>query len=190
MTTTIKCYKSFDKDLKCRNFQYEVGKEYEEDKASVCKIGFHATTHTLQCLKYYKEKNSRYAIVELSGALDRSQEKYEGKIAATKIKIIREISFSDLMKEASENLEVGGHLYLQGTNITSLPEGLKVGGSLDLRGTKITSLPDGLEVGGSLDLRGTNITSLPDGLKVGGYLDLQGTNITEIPKHLKNKVIR
>ena len=51
-----------------------------------------------------------------------------------------------------------GYLYLQGTQITSLPEGLTVGGSLDLQGTQITSLPEGLTVGGSLYLQGTQIT--------------------------------
>jgi hypothetical protein len=35
----------------------------------------------------------------------------------------------------------GGSLYLQGTQITSLPSGLKVGGYLDLRGTQITKIP-------------------------------------------------
>jgi len=71
-----------------------------------------------------------------------------------------------------------GSLYLEGTQITSLPDGLTVGGSLDLRGTQITSLPDGLTVGGSLCLEGTQITSLPDGLTVGRSLYLEGTQIT------------
>ena len=80
-----------------------------------------------------------------------------------------------------DGLTVGGYLDLQGTAITSLPDGLTVGGNLYLQGTAITSLPDGLTVGGSLYLRGTAITSLPDGLTVGGSLYLRGTAITSLP---------
>lgn len=38
----MKAYKGFDKDLKCRGFQYEIGKEYEEKEAKACEEGFHA----------------------------------------------------------------------------------------------------------------------------------------------------
>ena len=85
---------------------------------------------------------------------------------------------------ADLSIEVGGTLYLRGTNITSLPDNLSVGGGLYLYGTKITSLPDNLSVGGDLYLQGTNITSLPDNLKVGGSLGLTGTNITSLPDNL------
>jgi hypothetical protein len=84
--------------------------------------------------------------------------------------------------ELPEGLNVGGYLDLGGTQITELPEGLNVGGYLDLGCTQITELPEGLNVGGSLDLGGTQITELPEGLNVGGYLDLCGTQITELPE--------
>lgn len=43
----MKAYKGFDKNLKCRDFQYEIGKEYEEDSAELCERGFHACEHPL-----------------------------------------------------------------------------------------------------------------------------------------------
>ena len=38
----MKSYKGFDKDLKCRGFQYEIGEEYECEDAVACETGFHA----------------------------------------------------------------------------------------------------------------------------------------------------
>lgn len=35
-------YKGFNKDMTCKGFQYEEGKEYHEEEAIVCRKGFHA----------------------------------------------------------------------------------------------------------------------------------------------------
>ena len=55
----MKAYKGFDKELKCRDFQYEVGKEYEETKADLCSCGFHACENPLDVFNYYPPATSR-----------------------------------------------------------------------------------------------------------------------------------
>lgn len=38
----MKAFKGFNKDLTCRGFQYEEGKEFHTEKAECCEEGFHA----------------------------------------------------------------------------------------------------------------------------------------------------
>lgn len=85
---TTTSYKGFDKDFKCRDFQYEVGKEYEEDKAKCCNAGFHACPMPLSVFDYYEPATSKYALVEQSGDFDEEDD----KIASTKIKIKAELN--------------------------------------------------------------------------------------------------
>jgi len=61
----IDAYKGLDENMKCHDYQYEIGGEYYENKADLCKCGFHACTNPLDCFKYYAPANSRYAKVEL-----------------------------------------------------------------------------------------------------------------------------
>ena len=107
---TITTYKGFDKDLKCRGFQYEVGKEYELPKGesvSVCSNGFHACESPLEVLDYYfmdgSANLSRFCEVEQSGEF--SKEVESTKVASSKIKIKKEITFADLIELGVEWLK-------------------------------------------------------------------------------------
>ena len=100
MSEIIKSFKGFNKDMTCRGFQYEEGKEYETDKAVACEEGFHACEYPLDCLSYYNPAESVYHEVEQSGDISRDSD--DTKIASTKIKIGASISIAGLVKMAIE----------------------------------------------------------------------------------------
>jgi len=103
---TIKAYKGFDKDLKCRDFQYEVGKTYEMDgRITCCDRGFHACENPFDVLSNYPmfDRNgtpNRFCIVEQSGDIDKSRN--DSIIASSKIKVRTELKFVDFIKTAIE----------------------------------------------------------------------------------------
>ncbi len=99
----IKAYKGFDKDLKCRGFQYEVGKEYEQQgKIIACDNGFHACENPFDVLDYYGNiLKNRYCEVEQSGDFD----KRGNKVASSRIKVKAEIGFTGLFKAGVEWLK-------------------------------------------------------------------------------------
>ena len=97
MSKVITSFKGFDNDLKCRGFQYEVGKEFQEPAATVCNRGFHACESPLEVFQHYAPgEGSRYCVVEQSGYLDREID--STKIASSKIKIGAEIGIAGLIK--------------------------------------------------------------------------------------------
>ena len=98
MAEVIKSYKGFNKDMTCRGFQYEEGKEYEEETADVCHSGFHACEHPLDCLGYYSPNESVYHEVEQSGEFDRGED--DSKVASTKIKVGLRLDVAGLVKAA------------------------------------------------------------------------------------------
>ena len=94
-TEKIKAYKGFNNDMTCRDFQYEVGKEYEQKgKIEVCENGFHACENPMNVFGYYPPNNSRYCEVEQSGIIGRSLD----KIASSKIRIQCEIGLSGIIQ--------------------------------------------------------------------------------------------
>ena len=100
MGEVIKSYKGFNKNMTCRGFQYEEGKEYEEEIVEVCDHGFHACEYPLDCLNYYYPNESVYHEVEQSGEIQKHND--DTKVASTKIKIGAEISIAGLVKAAIE----------------------------------------------------------------------------------------
>ena len=97
----IKSYKGMDKDMKCREFQFEVGKEYEaEGEISACRNGFHACEMPLDVFKYYEPAKSRYFEVEQDGDLSRDLD--DSKVASRTIKIGAEIGIPGLIKAQIE----------------------------------------------------------------------------------------
>jgi len=100
MGNAVKSYKGFNKDMTCRGFQYEEGKEYEEESVEVCDHGFHACEYPLDCLNYYSPNESVYHEVEQSGEIQKHND--DTNVASTKIKIGAEISIAGLVKAAIE----------------------------------------------------------------------------------------
>ena len=98
MDEIIKSYKGFNKDMTCRGFQYEEGKEYEEETADACHSGFHACEYPLDCLSYYSPNESVYHEVEQSGEFDRGED--DSKVASTKIKVGVRLDVAGLVKAA------------------------------------------------------------------------------------------
>ena len=91
----MKAYTGFDKDLKCRGFQYESGKEYEEEESKLCKIGFQACENPLDTFRYYAPTDSRYCEVDVA---DNGERNSEGtKICGKHIKIGAEIGMKGVI---------------------------------------------------------------------------------------------
>ncbi len=96
------CYKGFDKDLKCRDFQYETGKEYSEESAEICEKGFHACEFPLDVFGYYTPSDSRYCEVDLDA---NDQKSSDSKRVGKSISIKAEIGIAGIVKAGVEYIK-------------------------------------------------------------------------------------
>ena len=97
MEKEIKGYKGFDKDLKCRGYQYEFGKDYEHNgEVSCCNSGFHFCENPMDVLAYYNPAGSRYCEVKGSGTTDKDTN--DTKVAVSKLHISAEIGLKGLIE--------------------------------------------------------------------------------------------
>lgn len=105
----MKAYKGFDKDFKCRDFQYEVGQLYTFDGETViCHAGFHACVEPIDVLRFYCKPGSKYAVVDVEQTADishlekefrKKRLKTDSKIVGDRISIEKEITVDDLIQE-------------------------------------------------------------------------------------------
>ena len=103
---TIVAYKAFDKNFRCRDFQYEVGKEYEiKGEIKCCERGFHACESPMEVFDYYDMFNSRFAEVEQSGQIDKEDDNKSTKICSSRIKIKAELKLADIINIGIEWLK-------------------------------------------------------------------------------------
>ena len=120
----ITSYKGFNKNMQCRGFQYEVGKEYDMDgEIKCCNRGFHACKSPLEVWDYYDILNSRYAEVEQTGKID--EEEKSTKVCSSHIKIKAELKLADIINIGVEWLK----------DITS-PSKVKADGALNDNGNR------------------------------------------------------
>lgn len=92
----IKGYKAFDKDMKCRGFQYKEGETYETDKAEICSTGFHFCTDPRDVLNYYSIHDSNFHEVQALEEAKKSNE--DTKHVTTKIKIGSKLTLPQFIK--------------------------------------------------------------------------------------------
>lgn len=97
MSKKIIGYKGFDKDFKCRDFQYEKGKQYtHKGNIKLCDSGFHFCEYPLDIFGYYAPASSRFAKVEADGVTDETSG--DSKRVAKKLKITTELKLDSLVK--------------------------------------------------------------------------------------------
>ena len=127
----IIAYKGFDKDFKCRDFQYEVGKTYEMDgNIKCCNRGFHACESPMEVFDHYDMLTSRFAEVEQSGEIDK--EDNSTKICSSRIKIKAELKLADIINLGVEWLkEITAPSKIKANNSSNDGDSAKIGSSGD-----------------------------------------------------------
>ena len=97
----MKGFKGFDKDLKCRGFQYAIGETTTHDgTVSLCNSGLHFCESPLDTFTFYKPGSSRYAEVEADGVSDSTEK--DSKRVAKSLHVKAELKIPALVKAAVE----------------------------------------------------------------------------------------
>ena len=143
----IIAYKGFDKDFKCRGFQYEVGKTYEMDgNIKCCNRGFHACESPMEVFDHYDMLTSRFAAVEQSGKIDKRES--STKVCSSRIKIKAELKLADIINLGVEWLkEITMPSKIKANNSSNDGDSAQIGSPGDY--AQIGSSGDSAQIGSS-----------------------------------------
>ena len=103
----IKGYKAFDKDLRCRGKQYEVGKVFEEDgELEVCGHGMHFCQAAADVFDYYSfTDRPRFCEVEALGDVLTDG----NKSCTNRLRIVRELAWDEVLAVANSGSDNTGY---------------------------------------------------------------------------------
>jgi len=186
----VKTYKGFDKNLKCRDFQYEIGKEYElKESPKCCNVGFHSCENPLDVFSYYSPgQGNRFCEVVAGGKVDRHEE--DSKVASSKITIGSEISFKTIV-EASVRFVFNKCKWKKSNNTTGDRSGSQATG--DRSGSQATGYQSGSQATGyksgsqaTGDQSGSQATGDRSGSQATGYRAMSTTNGIESRSQITN----
>ena len=98
-------FKGFGPDWKCRDMQYEVGKTFTADSASLCNSGLHFCEHPMDVFGYYPPVNekgeiNKFATVEAGNVSE--ERSSDSKRVATQLTVKAEIGLPGLIKAGVE----------------------------------------------------------------------------------------
>jgi PPE-repeat protein len=107
--TSIRGYKVFNPDMTCRSFKFEVGKEYKHNgEIEICKKGFHFCVKASHCFSYY-DFNSENKVCEVEAVGQVLTHQDDSKICTDHIRIIRELTWQEVLQVANDGKDNTGH---------------------------------------------------------------------------------
>ena len=91
----MRAYKGFNIGLKCRGYQFVIGKNVC-DEANCVKNGFHCAENPIDCLSYYPNvRTSEYWIVDAGGDID--EDAIDSKISCTELTLLKRLSIKEFL---------------------------------------------------------------------------------------------
>ena len=103
----VRGYKVFNPDFTCRGFQYEVGKIYtHKGEIGICEAGFHFCEKLVNCFSYYPfNPENKVAEVIATGEVIKD----DNKCVTNNIKIVRELSWNDVLNLVNTGISNSGY---------------------------------------------------------------------------------